>query len=90
MDRLSILFLTGFMLIAIGFMIVFLASILWGNAAGGGALIVFIGPFPLAIGFGEYAPLLILIGLVIIVVMILITVISFRSWKLERKLEETD
>ncbi|MEM2246568.1 MAG: hypothetical protein QXS51_03395 [Thermoproteota archaeon] len=90
MDRLSILFLIGFLLVIIGFITVFIASVT-GGVTGGGAMVVFIGPFPLAIGFGEYAPILLLISIVIAVAMILITLLSFRRWKkIEKVTEETD
>lgn len=89
MDRLSILFLIGFLLLIIGFVTVFLASVT-GDVTGGGALVVFIGPFPLAVGFGEYAPILILISVLIAVAMILVTLLSVKHWKIERRVEETD
>ncbi|MEM3711962.1 MAG: hypothetical protein QXR97_00245 [Thermoproteota archaeon] len=89
MDRLSILFLIGFLLIIIGFITVFLASIT-GDVAGGGALVVFIGPFFFGTGFGEYAPILILISVMIAIAMVLITLLSVRRWKIERRMEETD
>jgi len=82
------LFLTGFTLVIVGFIIVFLASIAEGGVTGGGAVVVFIGPFPLAIGFGEYAPILLLISVIIAMAMILIALISFRQWRLSMKTEE--
>lgn len=74
----------------IGFLTIFIALITGSATAGGGALVVFIGPFPLAIGFGEYAPILILISVIIAIAMILIMLLSVRRWKIERRVEETD
>ncbi|MEM2276104.1 MAG: hypothetical protein QXU43_03345 [Thermoproteota archaeon] len=89
MDRLSVLFLIGFLLIIIGFLTIFLASVT-GGVTGGGALVVFIGPFFFGTGFGEYAPILILISVIIAITMVLITLLSVRCWKIERRMEETD
>lgn len=66
----------------IGFATLFLASLPWVEAKGGGALVIFIGPFPLAFGFGEYSPILILVSVIIAAVMIVATLIIFKSsWK---------
>jgi len=76
------LLLTGFLLMMIGFATLFLASLPWAEAEGGGAFVIFIGPFPLAFGFGEYSPVLILVSVIIAAVMIVITLIIFKSsWK---------
>ncbi len=88
MDKIGIGFLIGFALIALGFLIVFLASISEANLTGGGALVVFIGPFPIAIGFGEYSPILILVSVVIAVAMVVITLIGFKRWRIEKEAEE--
>lgn len=72
------LILIGFLLTLIGFMILFLASFPAGGAMGSGAIIVLIGPFPFAVGFGEYSPMLILIGIVAAAVMILLTFMSLK------------
>lgn len=78
MDRLRKLLLTGFILIFIGFVALFLALLREGVATGGGAFVVFIGPFPLAIGFGEYSPLLILLSIIIAVAMVIIMLASVK------------
>lgn len=72
------LLLTGFLLILTGFLLLLLASLPPGGATGGGAIIVFIGPFPLMVGFGEYSPILMLVSVVIVAVMILITLMSIK------------
>ncbi|MEM2929249.1 MAG: hypothetical protein QW797_00040 [Thermoproteota archaeon] len=82
MNSFGKLLLTGFLLIVIGFVTLFLASLPSAEAKGGEAFVIFIGPFPLAFGFGEYSPILILISAIIAVVMIVIMLIIFkRPWK---------
>jgi uncharacterized membrane protein len=68
----------GFILMFAGFATLFLAFPLKEGVTGGGAFVIFIGPFPLAVGFGECAPILILISVIIVAVMILITLLSFK------------
>ena len=76
------LLLTGFLLMTIGFTMLFLASMPWAEAKSGGAFVIFIGPFPVAFGFGEYSPALILVSIIIAAVMIVITLTVFkRAWK---------
>jgi uncharacterized membrane protein len=66
------------MLILTGFTILFSALLLEAKVSGSSAFIVFIGPFPLAVGFGEYSPMLILLGIVIAVFTIIIMLMSLR------------
>ncbi len=82
MNSFGKLLLTGFLLIMIGFVALFLASLSSAEAKGGGAFVIFIGPFPLAFGFGEYSSILILISVIIAAVMIVIMLTIFkRAWK---------
>jgi len=78
LNKLRILFSTGFILIFIGFTTLFLALLSEERVTGGGALVVFIGPFPLAVGFGEYSPPLILLSILIAVAMIIIMLTSVK------------
>jgi len=73
------LILAGFILIITGFVTLLLASLPFAEAKGGGAFVIFIGPFPLAFGFGEYSPILLLISVIIAAVMIMIILIILKS-----------
>ncbi|MBO3841833.1 MAG: hypothetical protein FGF48_05390 [Candidatus Brockarchaeota archaeon] len=75
------LLLTGFLLMTMGFVTLFLASLPSSGTNVGGAFVIFIGPFPLAFGFGEYSPILILISVIIAAVMIMITLTIFKRAK---------
>jgi uncharacterized membrane protein len=87
LDRLRLLFLASIILILIGFIAVF-AALLSEGMAGGGAVLVFIGPFPIGMGFGEYAPVLLLISAIIALAMILIMLMSVRILRMEKGGEE--
>jgi len=75
----------GILLILIGFITVFAGSILLfmeamqGMPSGSGALIVFIGPFPLALSWGEQGVMLLVAGLLIVLLMVLILVFFMRK-----------
>lgn len=82
MNRFKTLFLTGFLLILAGLATLFSVLLSEGKVAGGGAFVVFIGPFPLVVGFGEYPLILILLGIVITALMIIaLLVIRRQSYK---------
>jgi len=63
---LKVIFL-GMAMIFIGFLLLFASALLSPGTQGSvsGGAIVFIGPFPIAFGFGPYAPTLLAIGLLI-------------------------
>ncbi|NHV99749.1 MAG: hypothetical protein HA496_08935 [Thaumarchaeota archaeon] len=73
------LILAGFILIITGFVTLLLASLPFAEAKVGGAFVIFIGPFPLAFGFGEYSPILLLVSVIIAAVMIMIILIILKS-----------
>jgi len=83
LDRLRLLFLAGIILIFIGFLAVF-AALLSEGMAGGGAVWVFIGPFPIGLGFGE-SPIMLLISAIIALAMILITLMSIKILRMEKE-----
>lgn len=68
-------------MIMLGFITLFIASLTSVEAKGGGAFVIFIGPFPLAFGFGEYSPILILVSVAIAAVMILMILITLMNLK---------
>ena len=72
------LFIAGFAIMAIGIVLMVVASLLKCIGAISGGLIIFIGPLPIALGAGPYSEILILIGVLIAALMILIAFITFR------------
>ncbi len=79
---LTILFV-GFAIIAVGVILLVLASFL-GSSSGSVGGVIFIGPFPIVFGAGLDATWLIMIGIVIAVLMfVLFFVWRRKSWKVE-------
>jgi uncharacterized protein (TIGR00304 family) len=80
----TIIIFAGILLCLIGFMIIFLASLnivsgTSGNISTGG--VIFIGPFPIVFGTGEYGIHLIWISVIITIIMIILSYIFIRNVK---------
>lgn len=71
------MFLFGFILIFIGMMILILAALLTGlkNSLG---FIFLIGPIPIILGSGQFAPALIIIGAVLTIICLIIFILLNR------------
>jgi len=59
------LFFLGFCLMFAGVIVLFIAAALQGNTNASGALIIFVGPFPIILGAGPHAPLAILLAVIL-------------------------
>jgi len=72
----------GFSMIILGIILIFLGTVLLivSSAGGewGGGLIVFVGPFPIAIGGGKLGKLALLIAALLLIATILMMLVSFR------------
>ncbi|MGC8912205.1 MAG: TIGR00304 family membrane protein, partial [Nitrososphaeria archaeon] len=78
------LIFTGIILCLIGFIIIFLGSlgtvsVSSGNISTGG--VIFIGPFPIAFGAGEYGLHLIWLSIVIAIIMIALSYLFIKKLK---------
>lgn len=83
----TLFILAGMLLCFVGFAIIFLASIssftvASGNISTGG--IIFIGPFPIVFGAGEYGLQLIWLSIVILVLMLIISYIFLRGYRKDK------
>lgn len=59
-----------------------LSSVVTGGAEFSGGLVIFIGPFPVAVGWGEHGPLLVLVGVAILLAMVILAYLMFRQGKI--------
>ena len=80
----TIIIFAGILLCLIGFMIIFLASLSMvsgtgGNISTGG--VIFIGPFPIVFGTGEYGTHLIWFSIIIAIIMIILSYIFIKNVK---------
>jgi uncharacterized membrane protein len=80
-SRFFFLLSLGAFLVFVGIAIVVVAAVLsWGGSAGFGA-VIFIGPFPIAIGSGRWSTWLILIGIVLTVLSVAVFLIMRRRFE---------
>jgi len=81
-SRIFLLLLAGFVLVVVGMMVVFVATVLSGNGSINGGAIIFIGPFPIVIGVGPDAAWLILFSIILAVLSILVFFVMRRKTRL--------
>ena len=71
--------LAGFFLIGIAVIAIFALALVQGLKTSGG-IVIFIGPIPIAVGWGEYGPLLIIVAVALLFLMVLeFFLLSWRS-----------
>ncbi|RLE60464.1 MAG: TIGR00304 family protein [Thermoprotei archaeon] len=81
------LILIGFLLIFLSVLGIAMVSVLSGGESSGG-VIVFIGPIPVAFGWGEYGPVLILIGTILFLLMLFEVMLltgKIEKWMIENE-----
>ena len=83
--NLNTLYLSGFILVFAGFVILVTGSV--GSQNTSAAVVVFVGPVPLVIGSGPYGSQLALISLVASVAIILLTYLWLRGRRAVRQTE---
>ncbi len=77
--RIFLLLLSGFVLVAVGIMVVFVATVISGSGSINGGAIIFIGPFPIVIGVGPDAALLVLFSIILAVLSIVVFFVMRRK-----------
>jgi len=79
-QKFFLLFIIGFFTIFVGIIILMVAAVLSDGSANFGAFI-FIGPFPIVVGAGPEAPLMVLFAIILAV----LSIIMFLVLRRERK-----
>lgn len=79
-QKFFLLFIIGFFLIFVGIIILMVAAVLSDGSANFGAFI-FIGPFPIVVGAGPEAPLMVLF----VIILAVLSIIMFLVLRRERK-----
>jgi uncharacterized membrane protein len=77
-SRFFLLLVLGFVLVFVGIIIVLVAALLSGNSSASVGAVIFIGPFPIVIGAGPDAGLLIVIGVVLAVLSVVVFLVMNR------------
>jgi len=80
--RFYLLLLTGFALVVVGIMVVFIATVLSGSGSINGGAVIFIGPFPIVIGVGPDAAWLVLFSIILAVLSIVVFFVMRRKTRL--------
>ena len=75
-----VLLFLGFVLVAVGVVVVLFAGVFYGGGSVSGA-VIFIGPFPIVIGAGPDATLLVLVGVVLAVLSVIVFFVLRRKMK---------
>lgn len=81
---LFILFVAGLAVLFIGVLAVFAATAFSGSGSAGAAVVIFIGPFPIVLGAGPNAEMLILISVVIALVSVVLFIVLRRRYVWEK------
>jgi uncharacterized membrane protein len=68
----------GFILVFVGITIVLVAALLFGGSASFGA-VIFVGPFPIVVGAGPEATLLVLLGIILAVCSVVMLLVMRRK-----------
>jgi uncharacterized membrane protein len=68
----------GFVLVFVGITIVLVAAVLYGGGSASFGAVIFVGPFPIVIGAGPQATLLVLFGIILTVLSVIIFLVMRR------------
>jgi uncharacterized membrane protein len=71
-SRLFLLLISGFVLVFVGIAVIFIAAVLCSGGSASAGAVIFIGPFPIVIGAGPDATLIILFSIVIAVLSVVV------------------
>jgi uncharacterized membrane protein len=68
----------GFVLVFVGITIVLVAAVLYGGGSASFGAVIFVGPFPIVVGAGPEATLLVLFGIILAVLSIIVFLVMRR------------
>jgi uncharacterized protein (TIGR00304 family) len=81
-SRFFLLLLAGFVLVVVGIMVVFVATVLPGSGSTSVGAVIFIGPFPIVIGVSPDAAWLVLFSIILAVLSIVVFFVMTRKTRL--------
>jgi uncharacterized membrane protein len=71
----------GFVLVFVGITVVLAAAMLYGGGSANFGAVIFIGPFPIVIGAGPEATLMVLFGIILAVLSVIMLLVMSRRIK---------
>jgi uncharacterized membrane protein len=69
----------GFILVFVGITIVLVAAVLYGGGSASFGAVIFVGPFPIVVGAGPEATLLVLLGIILAVCSVVMLLVMRRK-----------
>ena len=83
-SRFFLLLISGFVLIFVGITFILIAMVFYGGGSASAGVVIFIGPFPIVIGAGPDATLIVLFSIIIAVLSVVVfLVMNKRVRRLE-------
>ena len=80
-SRFLLLLFLGFILVIVGVAVVLVASVLYGGGSVSGGAVIFIGPFPIVIGAGPDATLIVLFSIILAVLSVVVFLVINRKMR---------
>jgi uncharacterized membrane protein len=80
-NRLFLLLMLGFALVIVGIAVILIATVLYSGGSASAGAVIFIGPFPIVIGAGPDATLIVLFSIIIAVLSVVVFLVMNRRVK---------
>ena len=77
-SRLFLFLILGFVLVFIGIIVIFIATVLYGGGSASAGAVIFIGPFPIVIGAGPDVTLIVLFSIILAVLSVVVFLVMNR------------
>ena len=77
--RFFLLLISGFVLIFVGITFILIAMVFYGGGSASAGMVIFIGPFPIVIGAGPDATLIVLFSIIIAVLSVVVFLVLNRK-----------
>jgi uncharacterized membrane protein len=77
-NRLFLLLIVGIVLVFVGIAVILVAAVFYGGGSVSGGVVIFIGPFPIAIGAGPDVTLIILFSIILAVLSVVVFLVMNR------------
>jgi uncharacterized membrane protein len=80
-NRFFLLLISGFVLVFVGIAVILIAAVLYGGGSASAGVVIFIGPFPIVIGAGPDATLIVLFSIILAVLSVVVFLIMNRRMR---------
>ena len=78
-NRLFLFLILGFVLVFVGIIVILIDVVLYGGGSASAGAIIFIGPFPIVIGAGPDATLIVLFSIILAVLSVVVFLVMNRK-----------